>query len=235
MYKFFTAILCYEFSRPEWQPIVRVLQKMNRLLDIFVGVGIVAGLVGLIKYAPILQNKRWTAIIILVVLVLFAMWLLAAVKRFHRATLDEMYAAQEQTHRDLDHLARLIERLTLLEGRSDALYFLLENRSWNDHPLASIAIHKDEIRYHEADIYNTFRDRLGSTAVEEHFQRLGPITEKLYEQKNRIQAHRNKLHELLQLDRAQRREINHKAAVRKQDALKRAETTPRNLTYSKTT
>ena len=61
----------------------------------------------------------------------------------------------------------------MLEGRSDALYFLLENRSWNDHPLAGIAINKDERRYHEADAYNTFRDRLGSTAVEEYFQRLG--------------------------------------------------------------
>ena len=61
----------------------------------------------------------------------------------------------------------------MLEGRSDALYFLLENRSWNDHPLAGIAINKDERRYHEAGAYNTFRDRLGSTAVEEYFQRLG--------------------------------------------------------------
>jgi hypothetical protein len=149
------------------------------------------------------------------------MWLLTAVKRFHGATLDEMYRAQEQRHRDLDHLAGLIERLTLLAGRSDAFYFLLENRSWNDPPMAGTAIHKDEIRYHEADIYNAFRDRLGSEAVEHYFQRLGPLPEKLYEQQSRIEAHRCQLHKLLQADRANKLQITHNAAVQKNETLTR--------------
>lgn len=61
----------------------------------------------------------------------------------------------------------------MLEGRSDALYFLLENRSWNDHPLAGIAINKDERRYHEADIYNTFRDRLDRPQLKNTFNGWG--------------------------------------------------------------
>jgi len=224
MYKFFTTVLRNEFNRSNWQPIVSVFQRINRSLEVILGSGIVALLVYLVyNFVPILENKRLTAIVILVCLVLAAIWLLAAARRFHEANVAEVFVAQEQTGRDLDHLSKRIEHLTLLEGRSDALYFLLENRSWNDHPLAGIAIHKEEIRYHEADIYNTFRDRLGSTAVEEYFQRLGPIPEELYEQKRRIEAHRHKLHELLQSERAGQLQITHKAAVQKQDALKRIE------------
>ena len=118
-------------------------------------------------------------------------------------------------------MAKRIELLTLLEGRCDALYFLLENRSWNGHPLMGTAIHKDEIRYHEADIYNTFRDRLGSTAVEEYFQQLGPIPEKLWEQKRRIEAHRYQLHKMLQSARAAQTQINIKASGQKQETLQR--------------
>lgn len=222
MYKFFTAILRNESSRPKWQPIVSVFQRINRSLEVILGSGIVALLIYLVyNYVPILENKRWTAIVILFCLVLAAMWFLAAAKRLHQATLAEVYAAQEQTIRDLDHLAKRIELLTLLEGRSDALYFLLDNRSWNDHEMAGIAIHKSEIRYHEADLQNTFRERLGSTAAQEYFQRLGPIPDKLYEQKARIEAHRNKLHELLQSERAAHTHIKLKASSQKQDMLQR--------------
>jgi hypothetical protein len=222
MYKFFTAVLRYEFSRPKWQPIVSGLQKTNRLLDIFLGVGIVAGLVGLIKYAPILENKRWTAIILLAFLVLFATWLLAVVKRFHKNTLAEIYKAQEEMNRQLEFSAKnRLELLTLLLGRSDALYFLLDNRTDSDNDNAGIPIAKNEFRYYEADIQNTFRDRLGSPDAQDYFQRLGTVPENLSGQVARINAHRNKLHEMLQSEHAQQRQINQKAVDQKQETLQR--------------
>ena len=87
--------------------------------------------------------------------------------------------------------------------------------------MAGTAIHKDEIRYHEADIYNTFRDHLGSTAVEEYFQQLGPIPEKLSEQKRRIEAHRYQLDKMLQAERAALRQIKSKESDQKQETLQR--------------
>lgn len=224
MYKFFTAVLRNEFSRPNWQPLVSLFRRINKTLEVILGSGVVALLFYLIyNYVPILDNKRWTAIVILSFFALAAMSLLSAAKRFYRSTLAEVYGAQEQTSRDLDHLTKRIELLTLLEGRSDALYFLLESRGWNDHPLAGIPIHKSEIQYHEADIQNTFRDRLGSTAAQEYFDRLGPIPEKLYEQKARIEAHRYQLHKLLQAERAAQLQINSKTSDQKQETLQRIE------------
>jgi|GEM_PF-3415887 len=220
MYKFCNAVLSHEFSRPKWRPVSSLYQKINRTLEVILGSGIVAGLVYLIyQYVPILDHKRWAAIVILICLVLAAMWLLAAAKRFHEATLAEVYAAQEQTDRDLGLVARRIEHLTLLEGRCDALYYLLENRSYTDHPLAGIPIHEREIKYYEGDIQNTFRERLGSTEGHEYFKRLGPIPKTLSAQTDRLRAHQTKLHELLQADRGHRRELGVKAAKQKQETL----------------
>jgi len=165
MYKFLAAVLRNEFSRSKWQAIVTISKRINRTLEVILASGIVALFVYLIyNYVPVLQNKRWTAIVILVCLGLAAKCLLAAARRFHQSTLADIYAVQEQTSRDLDFLSKGMELLTLLMGRCDALYFLLDNRSWHDHELAGVAIHKSEIRYHEAELYNTFRDRLGSNA-----------------------------------------------------------------------
>jgi len=94
--------LANEFSRPNWQPIVSLFLRINKTLEVILGSGVVALLVYLIyNYVPILDNKRWTAIVILAFLALAAMWLLSAAKRFHRSTLAEVYGAQEQTSRDL--------------------------------------------------------------------------------------------------------------------------------------
>lgn len=240
MYKFCIAVLSHEFNRPKWQPVVSIYRKVNRTLEVILGGGTVAGLVYLIyNYVPVLDTKRWTAIVILAGLVLLAAWFLGAVKRFHRNTLAEVYNAREDTlgevyktqeeiDRQLEASAKRIEFLTLLEGRSDALYLLLENRSWSDNDNAGVPIAKSEIKYHEADIYNTFRDRLGSNEVEDYFQTLGAVPENLLAQKNRINSHRNKLHGLLQSERAQRQEIALKAIGHKRETLKRISTTDGN-------
>jgi len=222
MYKFCVAVLTNEFNRPKWKRLVSIYQKINRTLEIILGGGTVAGLVYLIyNYIPISDNKRWSAILILAGLVLLAAWFLGSVKRFHENSLDETYKAQEELNRKLEWSAKRIEFLTLLEGRSDALYLLLDNRRWSDNENAGVAIAKSEIRYHEADIYNTFRDRLGSNEVEDYFQKLGAVPDDLVAQVNRINAHRNKLHEMLQSERAQQRQINQKAIDQKHDTLQR--------------
>ena len=219
MYQFCLAVLSNEFSRSKWQPLVNVYRKINRTLEVLLGSGIVAGIVYLIyKYVPILDNKRWAAIVILVGLALLAGWFLGAVKRFHKDTLAEVYKTQEEMNRQLESSAKRIEFSSLLLGRSDALYFLLENRSWNDNDNAGVPIAKSEIKYHESDIYNTFRDRLGSNEVEDYFKQLGTVPDNLLAQKNRINAHRNKLHGLLQSERAQRLEIALKATGQKHGA-----------------
>lgn len=212
MYRFCLAVLSNEFSRPKWQPLVNVYRKINRTLEVLLGSGIVAGIIYLIyNYVPILGNKRWAAIVILVGLVLLAVWCLGAIKRFHKDTLAEVYKAQEEMNRQLETSSKRIEFLTLLLGRSDALYLMLDNRRWRDNDNAGVAIAKSEIKYHEADIYNTFRDRLGSEGVEDHFQNLGAVPDELLAQVERINAHRNKLHGLLQSERAQRLVIAMKA------------------------
>ena len=222
MYQFCVAVLSNEFSRPKWQPVVSLYRRINRTLEVILGGGIVAGLIYVIyNYVPIADHKRWAAIVILTGLVLLAAWFLGAVKRFHKNTLDEVYVAQEEMTRQLESYAKRIEFLSLLLGRSDALYLMLDNRRWKDNDNAGLAIATSEIRYHEADIYNTFRDRLGSNDVEDYFQKLGVIPVNLSAQVERINAHRNKLHSLLQSERAQRLEIDLKAAGQKQETLNR--------------
>lgn len=194
-----------------------------------------AGLVYLIyNYVPILDHKRSAAIVILAGLLLLAAWFLGAVKRFHndtiaevykerQDTLAEVYETQEERNRQLQNAEKRIEYLSLLLGRSDALYFLLDNRRWNDNDNARVAIAKSEIQYHEADIYNTFRDRLGSNEVEDYFQQLGAVPDNLSAQVERINAHRNKLHGLIQSEHVQRLQIVQKAAGQRQEVLKRIE------------
>ena len=208
MYQFCLAVLSNEFSRSKWQPLVNVYRKINRTLEVLLGSGIVAGIVYLIyNYLPILDNKRWAAIVILVGLVLLAGWFLGAVKRFHKDTLAEIDKAQEEMNRQLESSAKQIEFLSLLLGRSDALYFLLDNRRWKDNDNAGLTLAKSEIKYHEADIYNSFRDHLGSNEVEDYFQKLGVVPDSLSAQVERINSHRNRLHGLLQSERAQRQDI----------------------------
>jgi hypothetical protein len=135
---------------------------------------------------------------------------------------SEIYKSQEEMNRQLEFSAKhRIELLTLLLGRSDALYFLLDNRCDSDNDNAGIAIAKNEFRYYEADIQNTFRDRLGSPDAQDYFQRLGTVPEKLSGQVARINAHRNKLHEMLQSERAHQRQINQKAIDQKHETLQR--------------
>src|SRR5205809_1128594 len=99
--------------------------KSTGHLKVLLGSGIVAGIVYLIyTYVPILDNKRWAAIVILVGLVLLAGWFLGAVKRFHKDKLAEVNKAQEETNRQLESSSKRIEFLTLLLGRSDALYLM---------------------------------------------------------------------------------------------------------------
>ena len=94
MYKFFTTVLRNEFNRPNWQPILSVFQRINRSLEVILGSGIVALLVYLVyNFVPILENKRLTAIVILVGLVLAAIWLLAAALRFHEPNITEVFVA----------------------------------------------------------------------------------------------------------------------------------------------
>jgi hypothetical protein len=222
MYQFCIAVIRNEFSRPKWQPVLSIYRKLDRTLDLLLGLGAVGGILYLIyKYVPILDNKRWTAIVILAGLLVLAAWFLGAVKRFHKSTLVEVYKAQEEMNRQLEASAKRIEFLTLLLGRSDALYMLLDNRRWNDNDNdnAGVAIAKSEVRYHEADIQNTFRERLGSEGVADYFQKLGAVPDNLLAQVERINAHRNKLHGLLQSERAQQLQINQKAIGQKQATL----------------
>jgi hypothetical protein len=186
MYQFCLAVLSNEFSRVKWQPVVSLYRKINRTLEVILGGGIVAGLIYLIyNYLPILDHKRWAAIVILTGLVLLAAWFLGAVKRFHKDTLAEVYKAQEEMNRQLESSAKRIEFLSLLLGRSDAPYFLLDNRRWNDNDNTGVAIAKSEIQYHEADIYTTFRHRLGSNDVEDYFRKLGAVPDNLLAQADR--------------------------------------------------
>jgi diguanylate cyclase (GGDEF)-like protein len=147
----------------------------------------------------------------------------AITQRINASTRIEPNDAQEGARTELEASAKRIEFLSLLLGRCDALYFLLDNRRWGDNDNAGIAIAKSEIQYHEADIYNTFRDRLGSDEVDDYFQKLGSIPDDLLAQAVRINAHRNKLHALLQSERAQRQEIGLIIARQKQETLKRIE------------
>jgi hypothetical protein len=241
MYQFCMAVLSHEFSRPKWQPIVSVLAKVDRTVEKILGGGIIAGLVYLIyQYVPILGHKRWAAITILAGLLWLATWFLGAVKRFHESKLADLHKAQEDTlaevqrlhaevyqaleemNRQLESSFSRIEFLTRLQGQSDALWCLLDNRRWRGNDNEGIPIAKSEIGYYEAAISNTFRDRLGSKA-EDYFHKLGVVPDNLQGQVDRLKAHRNTLHVLLQAERAQRQQITSNAAQQKQETLKRIE------------
>jgi hypothetical protein len=61
------------------------LQRINKLLENFLGLSAIAGIVGLIYYYRdvLLTHKRWSAIVLLSGLCLFLGYLTTAIRRFH--------------------------------------------------------------------------------------------------------------------------------------------------------
>jgi hypothetical protein len=227
MWKFCLAVLNQEVKRSKWQPLLRVYRRLNRLLDVLLGLGVVGGSLYLIYYyVPIATNKRWTVIVSLAAIVTFLAWFITAVKRFHKATVSEVYAAQESITNEYADCANKIESLTLLLGRCDALCFLLENRSWKDNPNTGVPLAIEEIKYHEADLWNTLQDRYGTDVAEDHFGKLGNVPEDLAHQKRRMEAHQSKLHNLRQSERQRQRAIAQKAVQQKQEITKLIESAP---------
>src|SRR5437899_131001 len=117
MYQFCIAVLSHEFSRPRWQPLVSLHQKINRTLEVILGGAVVAGLVyPFYQYVPILDHNRWAVMAILAGLLVLGACFLGTVNRFHKDTLAEVYRAQEEMNRQLESSATRIEFLTLLLG-----------------------------------------------------------------------------------------------------------------------
>lgn len=102
---------------------MRVYRRLNRLLEVLLGLGVIGGSLYLVYYyVPIATNKRWTVIVSLAAIVTFLAWFINAVKRFHKATVSEIYSEQDGITNEYADCAKTIELLTLLLGRCDALY-----------------------------------------------------------------------------------------------------------------
>jgi len=148
---------------------------------------------------------------------MFLLFLIDGARRFHKRTVDEIYKANEGITKEYAACAERSECLTLIRGRGDTLASLLEANGAQ--PLATF-----EIRSFESDIRTTL-NRFGPNWADSHFMDFGAIPNSLSGQKDRINLHRNRLHNFIQGQIGQRQAIADKANSQKQEVLNKLSST----------
>jgi hypothetical protein len=157
-------------------------------------------------------GKRWWTIVTLSIVVTLFLILIGFIKNFHERTVNEIYEANEGITTEYADCAKQIEWLMLVRGRGDTLSSLLE--ADNAQPLSRL-----EIQLYESDLRNTL-DRFGPNWANSHFEGFSAaVPNSLSGQRDRINVHRNRLHDFIQARRAHRLAIAGKANSQKQEVL----------------
>jgi hypothetical protein len=161
--------------------------------------------------APIynlLPGLAWL-IIALGVVIAFLLFLIDGARRFHKRTVGAVHKAQKGIAKEYADCAEQIEWLTLILGRGDSLFFLLDKD--NAQPFSKL-----DIQMYESGVRNTL-DRFGPDWAVGHFTDFpAAIPDSLSDQQRRIGMHRSRLLALIQARRGHRLAIADKAAWQRQ-------------------
>jgi hypothetical protein len=170
--------------------------RLNKVIAFLFGGGLVSLIVIylLIPHgASFSNNKRWVAIVILSAVVLFLLYLIGAIKRFHESTIDELTARHQTEVSSWRGHADTVFRLSFTYG--------LAQQAQHTIHFFRRAMPKDELQYLDANINSSIHNTLGTAARDSHYEQMPPLPDKEALQDGWINSHCWRLEKLIERER----------------------------------
>lgn len=191
-FKFCGLALAQDYHHSRWYRLLSATYvRANKIANYALGTTTSALVIlGVYSYrATLLSNKRWVAIVTLSLVVVFLLWLIGVVKRYHERTLNEITLELGRAMEDMRAREERIHELTLAYGMALEASHLIE--VFHD------VLPQDRLKHLQAYIHEAMLKSLGAEERDRFLKWEPPLPDRDDAQKFWIGFHCNNLRNLL--------------------------------------